>query len=147
MSAYTDITVTDFQNYFVRDFQYGSTQEYVMDQDVQNAIAEAQLWMDAVGAGLYGTQNLYTLCFLFLAAHNLVMNLRASTQGINGQFNYIQSGKGVGPVSESFAVPDWIKDDPNMNMLSKSNYGAKFLAQTVPLLRGQIFNVWGGTNP
>jgi hypothetical protein len=139
---YIDPTIADFKSYFVRDFPYGSTLDVVIDQDITNALADAKF---NINQGLFGSQSNYTLCFLLLSAHYLVTNLRNSSQGIAGQYAFLQASKGVGSVSESSNIPQRILDNPELSMLCKTNYGAKFVQFLLPQLTGQVFTVRGHT--
>lgn len=97
--------------------------------------------------GLFSTQANYTLGYLMLSAHFLVLNIRSSSQGISGQYSWLQTNKNVGSVSEGLQIPQRILDNPEFAMLSKTNYGARFLMMVLPQLTGQIFNVYGRTLP
>lgn len=137
-------SVSDFKNYFVRDFPYGSTKDVVMDIDITNALQDAGVNFNE---GLWGNQQSFTVGYLLLAAHYLVTNLRASSQGISGQYEWMQTGKGVGPVNESLQIPDRIMANPELAMLTKTTYGAKYVLFIIPQLSGQMFTVCGRTNP
>lgn len=97
--------------------------------------------------GFFADQGSYTLGYLLLSAHYLVLNVRQSSQGLSGQFNFTQSGKGAGSVNEAFAIPQRILDNPEFAMLAKTNYGAQYLMLLLPQLSGQMFNVYGTTLP
>lgn len=136
--------VTDFKGYFVRDFPYGSDPTTVMDIDITNALQLAGVNFNPC---LWSDQQSYTIGYLLLSAHFLVLNLRSSSQGISGQYSWTESSKGVGSVSEGFSIPDRILENPEFAMLSKTNYGAQYLFLVLPQLTGQIFSSYGGTNP
>lgn len=141
--AYTNPTITDFQNYFVRDFPYGTDiATTITTQDIGNAM---QLVNVNINPCLFDNQPNYTLGYLYMTAHFLVQNIRASSQGINGQFNFLQAGKGVGAVSESFAIPPRVLNSPLWSMYTKTNYGMMFLQLVVPRLIGQVFSIQGTT--
>lgn len=142
--AYTNPSVTDFKTYFFRDFPYGSTMSTVQDQDITNALADASYNLNS---GLFGSQAKYTAGYLLLAAHYLVTNLRASSQGVAGNYSWLEASKSVGSVSQAFSIPERILANPEFAMLSKTSYGAKYLLMVLPLLSGQIFTVCGGTQP
>lgn len=143
-NPYVNPTVTDFQDYFVRDFTYGSTPETVMDQDIINAESDAS---EFINYCLFTNQSNYSAGFLQLSAHFLVLNLRAGSQGLQGQWPWMQTSKSVGNVSEGFTIPQRILDNPEYAMLTKTYYGSKFLFMILPQLSGQIFTVYGRTNP
>lgn len=140
-------TVQDFKNQFFRDFPYGGTNgdlTTVQDQDITRAIENAGI---NFSEALFANQSTFSNGYLLLTAHFLVLNLRASSQGMNGKFPWLQSGKGVGSVNESFAIPQRILDNPEYAMLASTNYGAQFLFLVLPQLTGQIFATYGRTNP
>lgn len=142
--AFVDPTVTDFKNFFTRDFPYGSDTAHVMDSDITRALSTAGTDFPSE---LWSTQTSYTTGFLLLTAHWLVMNLRASSQGISGQYAWLQNSKSVGNVSEAFSIPQRILDNPVLAMYSKTNYGAQYLQLILPQLAGNIFSSFGGTRP
>lgn len=143
--AYTNPTVTDFKSYFDRDFPFGQTIEQVRDVDVQRAIDAVT--DDNFNPSLFGSQASYTLGYLLLAAHLMVMSLRASSQGIAGQFSWLVASKNVGNVAESFNIPTRILENPNLAILSKTTYGARYLFQILPFLTGNAKSICGGTHP
>jgi hypothetical protein len=145
MSSFTYPSVSDFQTYFFRDFPYTTDPTdltKVGSQDIMNAFATADAYFNQ---GLFCDQPTFTLGYLLLAAHCLVMNLRASSQGIAGQFEWLASNKSVGSVSQATSIPQRILDNPEYAYLSKTTYGTNFLVMVMPLLSGQIFGVCGGT--
>src|SRR5579859_5358419 len=102
-------SVTDFKNYYTRDFPFGPSSNQVNDLDITNAMQDANVNMNQ---GLFADQPSFTSGYLALSAHYLVMNLRASSQGIAGNFPWLTSSKGVGSVSEGYDIPQRIKDNP-----------------------------------
>jgi hypothetical protein len=143
--AFTNPSVQDFKNQFFRDFPYGTDPEVsVLDQDITAAFVFTNVNFNQA---LFGDQGSYNLGYLLLSAHYLVMNLRASSQGLNGQFNFLQNSKGAGSVNEAFAIPQRILDNPDWAILSKTNYGAQYLQLIIPQLAGQIYTVCGSTRP
>jgi hypothetical protein len=132
MGPWSNPSVADFQAQFFRDFPYGTDiNTTVTDQDIVNAFVCTNV---NINQALFQNQGTYTLGYLLLSAHYLVTNLRASSQGINGQYNFLQQGKGAGPVNESFAIPQRILDNPYFSMLTKTNYGAQYLQLLLPQL-------------
>lgn len=146
-------TVADFKNYFLRDFPYQppvtppavvDLDSYIQDQDIQNALDEAD---GLNNQELFGDQASFTFGFLNLAAHYLCMNLRASSQGIGGRFDWGAQSKSVGSVSVSTAIPARILENPLFAYLNQTTYGTKYLMKILPQISGQMFVVCGGTNP
>jgi hypothetical protein len=135
--------VSDFKAYFVRDFQYGDGVNLVSDSDITKAFTDTVINFNQ---DLFSDQASFNVGFLNLAAHFMVMSIRASSQGLVGQYSWVESSKSVGSVSESLSIPQRILDNPEFAMLSKTNYGAKYLFLILPQLTGQIFSSYGGTN-
>lgn len=142
---FSNPSVADFQSYFFRDFPYGTDMNtQVLDQDITSAFTSTNV---NINPSLFSDQGTYTLGYLLLSAHYLVMNLRQSSQGMNGQYNFLQASKGVGSVSESFSIPERVLANPYWGMLTKTNYGAMYLQLLLPQLAGQIYNAYGTTLP
>lgn len=140
--SYTNPSPADFVSYFNRDFPYGTDiNTSVLDSDIAKAM---QMTNMNINQALFTSQSNYNIGYLLLSAHYLVMNLRASSQGINGQFAFLEQSKGVGAVNTSFAIPQRVLDNPDWSVLMKTNYGAQYLQILLPLLAGQMFVVPGG---
>lgn len=138
-------TISQFQSQFIRDFPYGTDPNVaVLDVDIINAF---NLTDTMINQGLYPTQLAFQISYGYLAAHYLVLNLRASSQGLNGQWNWIQNSKAVNGVSEGFDIPDRIKNNPDFAAYTKTNYGAMYLNLLWPLLSGVMYTVCGRTKP
>jgi hypothetical protein len=143
--AYNYPQVSDFKNQFIRDFPYGTDPNVaILDQDIQNAFAAANV---NFSPNFWDSQQTFTLGYLYLSAHFLCMNIRASSQGINGQYNFGQVSKGAGSVNEAFSIPQRILDNPEFAMYAKTTYGAQYLMWLLPQLAGQMFSVCGRTKP
>lgn len=143
--TYINPTVQNFKDYFTRDFPYGTDPETdVLDSDITKAFGQTNF---NINPGLFANQEQYTVGYLLLAAHYLVIDLRMSSQGLNGQYGFLEQSKSVGSVSQSFAIPSWVTDNVYMSMLMKTNYGAKYLELLTPQLIGQCFAVIGTTLP
>ncbi len=140
--SYVNPGVQDFKDYFNRDFPYGSTPDTVMDADIVKAEAMASM---NINPNLSCNQSSYTINFLYLSAHFLVLNLRASSQGIAGNYSWLQSSKSVASVAESYSIPERVLENPNFAMLAKTNYGAQYLYNVLPFLVGQVYTVQGTT--
>ena len=142
---FTAPTIANFQAQFIRDFPYGTDPSVsVIEQDIFNAFNLTDI---AINPALWGNQTAYQIAYCYLAAHFLVLNLRASSQGLNGQYNFLQNTKAVGAVSEGFQIPQRIIDNPELMMLTKTQYGARYLELVLPQLCGQVFSVHGRTKP
>lgn len=143
--GYTYPTVNDFKIYFSRDFPYGTDiNTSVTDGDIMKAQGEAKFNFSNTFAD---TQEKFSLLFNYLTAHYLVMDLRASSQGIAGKYAWLESSKSVGSVSQSFSIPDKILANPLYAYYTGTNYGTKYLMLIMPQLSAQIFTVAGCTRP
>lgn len=153
---YDKPTVADFKALFVRDFPYApyvdpptdppsqDPSTGVTDADISRAMFEGQTTMNMSVAQ---DQDTYTMWYLYASAHFLVMDLRASGQGLEGSFQWTTQSKSVGSVSESYAIPQMIIDNPILNMWTKTPYGAKLLQMMLPYFIAPIFPVCGMTHP
>ncbi len=143
--GYNNPTIIDFKTQFARDFPYGTDPNTtVLDTDIVSSFNFVNF---NINPGLFSTQTNYTLGYLLLAAHFLVMNLRSSSQGINGQFNFLEASKGVGALNASYSIPQRILDNPLWSMYTKTNYGSEFMQLILPQLAGQMWNAFGTTLP
>ena len=142
--SFDNPTIPEFKSYFFRDFPYGTTLDTVTDADISRGLTDSDAF---VNADFFGSQAQYSIGFLLLAAHFMVMSLRASSQGISGQYDWLVSSKGVGSVSTGISIPQRIMDNPELAMLSQTPYGAKYLMIVIPQLSGQMFTVEGTTLP
>lgn len=138
-------TVAQFKNQFNRDFPYSTDINIgVVDVDITNAFNLVDI---TVNQAMWDGQTAYTIGYLYLAAHFLVLNLRASSQGLNGQYTWMQNSKAVGGVSEGFTIPQRVIDNPDFAQYFKTNYGAQYMQLLWPQLAGQMFAVHGRTHP
>ncbi len=143
--SYTAPTVAQFQSQFIRDFPYGTDPNTsVLDQDITNAFNMVDY---QINSDFFPDQNSYNMGYLYLAAHFLVLNLRNSSQGLSGQYTWLQQSKSVGGVSEGFAIPQRVLDNPDFAMFFKTSYGAMYFQMVWPNLSGQMFAAYRGTQP
>lgn len=143
--AYLAPTIAEFKAYFTRDFPYGSDPATsITDADINKAFGQTNF---NINQGMFASQGNYQIAYMLLAAHYLVTDIRMSSQGLSGQYNWAEQSKSVGSVSQSFAIPQKILDNPYFSMLARTNYGAKYLELIAPLLAGQVGFVYGRTLP
>ena len=143
--AYSNPSVADFKAFFTRDFPYGTDPSVaILDSDITKAFTFTNVNFQP---RFFADQGSYNIGYLLLSAHYLVMNLRASSQGINGQFSFLEQSKSVGSVSAGYAIPQRVLDNPDWAVLMKTNYGAQFIQLILPQLSGQIFSIHGSTRP
>ncbi len=151
-------TVDDFKAFFARDFPFSSEQapsggdsgstsptwDFVLDSDINKALNRTFLMLNV---SLCDTQEFYNEVYLVLSAHNMVMSLRNSSQGVASQPEWLRTGKSAGPVSESQQIPQKIADNPELALLQRTGYGQEYLELILPLLVGQMFWTPGRTLP
>lgn len=143
--AYVTPTIADFKTQFTRDFPYGTDPSVsVLDTDILNAFNLVDI---TINQCLWPDQTSYKIAYGYLAAHFLVLNLRASSQGVNGQWDWLNASKGVGGVSQSFQIPQRVQDNPDFAQYYKTHYGAMYMNLAWSLLSGQMFSVCGRTKP
>lgn len=138
-------SVDQFKAYFFRDFPYGTDMAVnVLDQDIAKAFQQANcnfnldFWRD---------QASFEIGYFYLAAFYLVYDFQTSSQGLASTASWVETSKSVGNVSQSFAIPQRILDNPELAIYGSNKYGLKFLSLILPQLTGQIFGVIGSTRP
>lgn len=134
----TTITVAQFRARFPRDFVN------VNDQDITNSFIDAQCLFNPA---LFTTDAQITNGYLFLTAHFLSLNLKATQGGIGGVGAFPVSGRSVGSVSENYLVPDAYKDDPYLATYTQTSYGMHYLQFILPYLNGNFAPAFAVTNP
>ena len=144
-TLWTNPAVTDFQNFYYRDFPYGpNINTQVTNTDIMKAYQQANLSINQIN---YLKQGSYTQGYLWLSAHRLCVNINNSSQGLNGQFNWGEQSKSVGGVSQSFAIPEQVTKNPVFAAFTKTTYGADYLMDLLPRLTGAMGSVAGHTKP
>lgn len=150
-----DITIDDFKNFFVRDFDYaiaaGATtsiytcqKNYVMDADITRAFTEAKANFNEC---IWDSDDTLKAAYLYLTAHNLLFDLQTSVQGAGSSASYAVNSRSVGPASESYSIPDWMLQDPILGPFATTRYGQKYVALLKPLLIGNVVVHHGHTTP
>ncbi len=143
--AYVYPSVDQFKSYFFRDFPYGTDiATNVVDADIAKAFQQANINFNE---DFWANQASFEVGYFYLAAHYLCVDFAASSQGLASTFAWVEQSKSVGNVSQSFAIPQRILDNPELAIYATTRYGAKFLSLILPQLSGQIFAVHGTTRP
>lgn len=142
----TAVTVDDFKSLFDRDFKFGATIPDIRDKDIDKAFAEAQA---VLNVGLYNCDENVVQAYLYLSAHYLVQDINGAgnTAGLNSEATNPITSKGVGSVSVSYSIPEYITKDPTLSYFATTSYGNKFLSLSIPNLRGNINFIEGATLP
>lgn len=140
---FTNPTIEEFENYYFRDFPFGSDpNEHIITEDIQKAFDQAEC---QINPQLFCSQKEYNTGYFSLAAHYLVLNIQASSQGISGRFEWATNSKSVGSVSVGNAIPSSITDNPQFAWLTTTNYGLNYLMIIYPRLHGNMFITIGKT--
>lgn len=117
---------------------------YIQDQDITNAFAEAMVLFNPA---LFSNDATQKLGFLYLSAHFLCNDIKAARGGVNGTGLFPMSSRSVGSVSESYQIPTAYMESPILAMYTSSMYGMKYLAMILPKLTGNMAAVFGGIQP
>ena len=125
---------TDWQE--VQDYVLNYTQ----DSDIINAIAEAEVNFNE---GLFANKSTAKLVFLYLVAYYLTIDFQNAMAAMGG--GGIVQSKSVGSVSESYAIPQWMLNNPSFSMYAQNGYGRKYLSLIRPYLLGNIILSKGRT--
>ncbi len=147
--AWTPPTVSDFKEYFFRDFQYApagdpDNQNYIIDLDITKAIGEA---FANFSPGLYGTNAQVNIVFMYLVAFYLVFDLQNSAKGISSQANFPINSETVGGVSIGFTIPEKYTKSAFLAQYTANGYGMKYLSLVLPFTVGNVGVAFGTTTP
>ena len=109
----------------------GSVYDYITDEDIQKAMSQAvNNCNEYFGETDEEKQNIY----LHLIAFYLVMDMKNAQVGINGGVAGAVTSTHVGDVSESYAIPQWMLNDPMYSIFAQNGYGLKYLSLIAPYL-------------
>ncbi|MGL5113643.1 MAG: DUF4054 domain-containing protein [Flavobacterium sp.] len=110
---------------------------YILDADIESAFAEAGI---VFNTNISATDAQFTLIFLYLAAHFLVLDMRAA--GLQSGNQGIVESKQVGNVSIAYMIPEWMKKE-SLSFYTTTYYGYKYLAMTRIYRIGNVFAIRG----
>ena len=131
----------------VTDNQYwkkvkGDKYAYITDEDIEKAFSQAYPNSNENFGETCGEKiNIY----LHLVAFYLVFDIKNSTAGINGSYLGVLNSKSVGDVSESYAVPQWLSENPMYSIYAQNGYGLKYLSLIAPYMAITIMFSRGGS--
>lgn len=136
------VTSTDTAPINTTDWQItnGNVLNYTQDSDIINAIAEASVNFNK---GLFADCCTAKLVFLYLVAYYLTVDFQNAMSPMGG--GGIVQSKSVGSVSESYAIPQWMLNNPSYSMYAANGYGRKYLSLIRPYLLGTIILSRGRT--
>jgi len=150
MANVPPIETDDFKAFFDRDFPYGTGKCEVRDEDIDKAIAEANILFNP---GLFEDLPSQSIAFEYLTAHLLVRSFLATGgiiqqgQGLNSTGSFPISNKGAGPLSVGYAIPADLADNPALAQYLTTAYGLQYLTLVMPNLIGNIANATESTKP
>jgi hypothetical protein len=141
-------SVSDFQAYFTRDFNYGSGPTNVTPADIQRGLNEAVM---VFNPGLWSSTTEQMVAYLYVAAHFMVLNIQEAgglsaqnlSRGVQSKGGGTIESKGVGSVNVSFAVPDFVRQSPILSQFMRTDYGQKYIQLITPRLVGNVTVVAG----
>lgn len=117
---------------------------YIQDQDITNAFTEAQVLFNQ---GLFGSDGQITLAYLYLTAHFLCNDIRASQAGIASTAQMPVQSRSVGSVSETYGIPEQYLKSPTLAFYGNSAYGLKYVQMALPKLIGNMAALCADANP
>lgn len=121
-----------------------STDNYVTDNDIDRAMAEADC---VYNPALASTENEARQQYLYLTAHFLCLDIRVRSLGITGQFKGSVTSVSVGSVSESYQIPDFYSSNIILFPFTTTTYGLMYLGFVAPKIVGNVVGVAGATIP
>ncbi|KKQ88295.1 MAG: hypothetical protein UT13_C0002G0004 [Candidatus Pacebacteria bacterium GW2011_GWF2_38_9] len=139
-STIDNVTASYFRSFFNRDF---SNQD-IYDPDLNRALLEAS---SSINLSLFPNDDVLLLGFLYLTAHNLVLNIQVANSNLNSVGRHIINSESVGDVSASYSIPEIYLKNPILNGYAKTDYGLKYLSMIIPFLCGNVQSVGGGARP
>lgn len=120
----------------------GNKDDYVTDIDIEKAMSQAIV---------SGNPNFGETCtekiniYLHLVAYYLVIDLKNAATGVYSAYLGMTQSKSVGDVSESYAIPTWLQNNPMYSMYAQNGYGMKYLTLIAPYLAVTIMFSRGRT--
>lgn len=125
-----------------------STDNYLSDDDISKAIAEATMAFNEALFDRNQTEDYIgddNMALLYLTAFYLVLDIRNSTSGLSSNaYAMFSSNKSVGNVSEGYGIPSWIQNNPMYAIYMTNGYGLKYLSMVIPKITGYIHLSRGG---
>lgn len=140
--------IQKFKSQFIRDFNFLPEEEvedplqYISDGDIKRALSEA---LAIFPCDLFESDEIRTLALLYLTAHYLCQDFKNAQQGLNSTGTYPATSKTVRNVSESYALPNSITNNPMLSYIAQTGYGQKYLSLYWPRTIGRIRVVGGWT--
>lgn len=120
-----------------------SLNNYISDDDINRAFLEASVNFNE---DLFDTEAVQLMMFYYLTAHYICIDANNANNGINFGYMGIAQSRSVGSVSESYAIPQWMYDDPLLGQYAVTGYGLKYLSLLMPYLVGNLIYVQGRIN-
>lgn len=145
MASIKDVKIKDFKCLF-REFPYAPEPpdyDFIADYQIDRAMQEARV---NFRADIFEDNETAKLLFLYLTAHYLVIDLNNANNPLALGFGGFTQSKSVGSVSESYAIPQWMLNNPMFSNLIQTGYGRKYISLIQPYLVGNIIFTAGRIN-
>lgn len=109
----------------------GNQDEYILDSDIRKAMSQAII---NANPRFGGDDEQRVNIYLHLVAFYLVLDLKNSSAGVNSSYVGVTQSKSVGNVSESYAIPQFVMNNPMYAIYAQNGYGLKYLSLISPYL-------------
>lgn len=120
-----------------------SIDNYISDDDIERAFSEAKINFNP---NFFTDDATAIMVFYYLAAHYLVIDLNNAQNPLAMGFMGFTQSKSVGSVSESYAIPQFMTNNPILSQYAITGYGRKYLSLIQPYLIGNIIYTPGRIN-
>lgn len=115
---------------------------YINDDDITKAMSQALI---AINEKFGSCDCEKIVLYMHLVAYYLVLDLHNASQGIGSAYSGPVQSKSVGDVSESYAIPTWLTNNPMYSMYMANGYGQKYLSLIAPELAVTLLFSYGRT--
>ena len=124
--------------------QDDSIYNYIQDQDITKAFAQAQVNLNQ---GLFASDANILIGYYYLTAHYLAIDLRAANGGIAAIGAFPVNSRSAGSIAEAYGIPESYMKNPLFAQFAQTAYGMKFLSLVQARLVGNVVAVCGFTKP
>lgn len=141
----------EFKEFFQRDFPFQpedlpvDLEMYIQDSDITKAVMKSRAYYKV--CWFSDDEEMQKLAMFYIVAHILCIDIKTSSMGLNGKFEWPINSKSVGSVSASYTIPAKFTDDPYYSWLTSTSYGMEYLVMILPCATGGMFVVPGFTYP
>ncbi len=142
-------TIADFKAKFAREFVYDVGLDAVTDNDIQRGLDEAA---PLFNQSLFDIEADQKSAYLFIAAHNMVMNIQSAGglsavprgRGTRNVGEGVTVSKGVGQANVTYQVPPpRVAESPTLLYFFRTDFGQRYIQLVSPRLIGNMAVVSG----